>query len=100
MIEPVSTHGLTLTYSGNGKYTVTWPSYPSDNGRAVRCTIHADSLSNYNGAATLAAESFVAWFESTSPLAGKGLFYRVESLSIAGTSNPNKFTLHLSGEWA
>ena len=99
MIEPVSAHGLTVTYSGNGKYTVTWPSYPSDNGRAVRRTLRADSLSNYNGAATLAAESFVAWFESVSPLAWRGLFYRIESLSIAGTSNPNKFTIHLSGEW-
>jgi len=99
MTEVVSTHGLTLTYSGYGKYTVTWPGYPSDSGRAIRRTINVNSLSDYKEAARLAAESFVAWIESTSPLAGEDLRYSVDSLSIAGTSNPNKYTLHLSGDW-
>ena len=100
MIDITSSHGLTLTYSGYGKYTVTWPGYPSDNGRAARRTVHVDSRSEYKDAARLAAESFVAWMESTSPIGAQGLRYRVDSLSIAGTSNSNKYTMHLSGDWA
>tara|TARA_B110000259_G_scaffold26558_1_gene27468 strand:+ start:5002 stop:5325 length:324 start_codon:yes stop_codon:yes gene_type:complete len=55
-----ATH-INLTYSGQGKYTVTWQAL----GGKCRRTIHIIQWREYEDAALEAAEMFVAWQNET-----------------------------------
>ena len=69
-IQVNNAHLLTLTYSGYGKFTVTWKGFPSEGSRTVRRTIHADSAYNFEPAAIEAAKLFMEWQVETTPMGG------------------------------
>ena len=53
---------LNLTYSGNGKYTVTWMGWPSEDFKTVRKVIHTEYSSALD-VAPIAAQLFADWLE-------------------------------------
>jgi hypothetical protein len=53
---------LNLTYSGNGKYTVTWAGWPSEDFKTVRRVIHTE-YANASEVAPIAAQLFADWLE-------------------------------------
>ena len=54
---------LNLTYSGNGKYTVTWLGWPSEGQKSVRKVIHTE-YDNTSDVAPKAAQLFAEWLET------------------------------------
>jgi len=60
---------LNLTYSGNGKYTVTWAGWPSEDSKTVRRVIHTEYGST-SDVAPMAAQLFADWLE-TGPMGDK-----------------------------
>ena len=54
---------LNLTYSGNGKYTVTWMGWPSEDFKTVRKVIHTE-YANTSDVAPIAARLFADWLET------------------------------------
>jgi len=54
---------LNLTYSGNGKYTVTWAGWPSENFKLVRKSIHTE-YDRTSDVAPKAAQLFAEWLET------------------------------------
>lgn len=54
---------LNLTYSGNGKYTVTWAGWPSQDFKTVRRVIHTE-YANASEVAPIAAQLFADWLET------------------------------------
>tara|TARA_R110000787_G_C13406692_1_gene443885 strand:+ start:312 stop:617 length:306 start_codon:yes stop_codon:yes gene_type:complete len=71
---------LNLTYSGNGKYTVTWQGWPSDGSKTVRKVIHTE-YDNTSDVAPKAAQLFADWLE-TGPM-GKGHKAIIELVTYA-----------------
>ena len=63
MLESKSMQHLNLTYSGNGKYTVTWAGWPSEGFKTVRRTIHTE-YAEPSVVAPIAARMFAEWLES------------------------------------
>ena len=53
---------LNLTYSGNGKHTVTWAGWPSEDFKTVRRVIHTD-YADTGAVAIMAAQLFADWLE-------------------------------------
>jgi hypothetical protein len=68
-IQTTYVNHLNLTYSGNGKYVVTWAGWPSDNFKTVRRVIHSDYVSA-GDIAPKAAQLFADWLE-TGPMGDK-----------------------------
>jgi hypothetical protein len=85
---------LKLTYSGYGKYTVTWAGWPSEGHKSVRRTLHDDKLS---GAAAQAAGLFAAWLE-TGPMGDKHKC-DVVRVTAATTSNPDVSAVIVETNW-
>ena len=54
---------LNLTYSGNGKYTVTWAGWPSEGSKTVRRVINTEYAATYE-VAPIAARLFADWLET------------------------------------
>jgi len=63
MLESKSMQHLSLTYSGNGKYTVTWAGWPSEGFKTVRRVIHTE-YADTSVVAPIAARLFADWLES------------------------------------
>jgi hypothetical protein len=57
---------LNLTYSGHGKYTVTWVGWPSEGFKTVRRVINTE-YSNTCDVAPIAAQLFADWL-GTGPM--------------------------------
>lgn len=56
-------HHINMTYSGNGKYTVTWRGWANPNGaKIVRKAIYTDYADTCE-AATIAANLFAEWIQ-------------------------------------
>ena len=53
---------LNLTYSGNGKYTVTWAGWPSEGFKTVRRVINTEYADTCD-VAPMAAQLFADWLE-------------------------------------
>ena len=62
-IEVKPMQHLNLTYSGNGKYTVTWQGWPSEDFKIVRRTILTD-YGMVEDVALKAAQLFAEWLET------------------------------------
>jgi len=60
---------LNLTYSGNGKYTVTWAGWPSEDSKTVRRVIHTD-YADTDVVSVMAAQLFADWL-GTGPMGDK-----------------------------
>jgi len=54
---------LNLTYSGQGKYTVTWAGWPSENFKTVRRTMQTE-YADVRDVAPIAAQLFARWLET------------------------------------
>jgi len=54
---------LNLTYSGNGKYAVTWKGWPSEGFKTVRRVINTE-YSSVSDVAPMAARLFADWLET------------------------------------
>ena len=64
MTSAKAMHHINMTYSGNGKYTVTWKGWANPNGASmVRKTIHTDYAARCE-AATIAANLFAEWIQA------------------------------------
>ena len=67
-IEVNSAHTIKLTYSGYGKYTVTWKGYDKN---TIRKTINANSfVYHFDKAGLEAAQLFAQWLKDTTPTGG------------------------------
>lgn len=71
---------LNLTYSGNGKYTVTWLGWPSEDFKTVRRVINTD-YDRASDVAPKAAQLFADWLE-TGPM-GNGSKATIELVTHA-----------------
>ena len=69
MLESKSMQYLSLTYSGNGKYVVTWAGWPSKGFKTVRRTIQTE-YADTSVVAPIAARLFAEWLD-TGPMGGK-----------------------------
>jgi len=69
MIESKPMQHLSLTYSGNGKYVVTWQGWPSEGFKVVRRVIYTE-YADTNVVAPIAARLFADWLE-TGTMGGK-----------------------------
>jgi hypothetical protein len=63
MLESKSMQHLNLTYSGNGKYTVTWQGWPSEGFKTVRRVIQTE-YADTSIVAPIAARLFAEWLET------------------------------------
>ena len=86
---------LNLTYSGNGKYTVTWKGWPSQDWKTVRKVINTD-YADTGEVAIMAAQLFADWLE-TGPMgdASKAAVEFVTHAYIDG----NKTAVGVSINW-
>ena len=69
MFKSKSMQHLSLTYNGNGKYTVSWAGWPSDGFKTVRRNIQTD-YADTGVVAPVAAQLFAEWLE-TGPMGDK-----------------------------
>jgi len=63
MLESKPMQHLNLTYSGNGKYIVTWQGWPSEGFKVIRRTIQTE-YADTSVVAPIAARLFADWLES------------------------------------
>ncbi len=81
-------HLLTLTYSGHGKYTVTWKDKDS---KTIRRTLHTDNANWHDtgSVAQEASEQFILWMNDNRP--GKNRVI-IKSITICG-NGPDKHAI-------
>tara|TARA_B110000046_G_scaffold162679_1_gene177107 strand:+ start:52 stop:387 length:336 start_codon:yes stop_codon:yes gene_type:complete len=87
-------HLLNMTYSGYGKYTVTWKDHER---KTIRVTLHADNSNHFasDHMAQEASERFISWMNNTSPLKNEII---IKSITICG-NGPDKHVIALQTDF-
>ena len=82
-------HLLTLTYSGYGKYTVTWKDKDS---KTIRRTLHTDNTNWHDtrGVTQEASEQFISWINNSSSYTKNRIV--IKSITICG-NGPDKHAI-------
>lgn len=86
---------INLTYSGNGKWTVTWAGWPSEGFKTQRRTIHTDYT--YAGeVAPRVAELFCEWLD-TGPMGDD--CKSIITLVTCGYIKGDEYTVGVQTSW-
>tara|TARA_B100000768_G_scaffold175492_1_gene186984 strand:+ start:572 stop:889 length:318 start_codon:yes stop_codon:yes gene_type:complete len=83
-------HLLTLTYKGDGKYTVTWNDRRDR--KSHRRTLHTDNTNwhDYSGVTQEASEQFISWINKSSSYKKNEVV--IKSITICG-NGPDKYAI-------
>jgi len=89
---------LNLTYSGNGKYTVTWKGWPSEGFKNVRRVINTE-YGSVSDVAPMAARLFADWLE-TGPMGenSKAIIELVTHAHISGDKSAIGVSINWKGK--